>query len=384
MKARVSVLAVSAGVLAAALAMPLAAQQAGRGAGAAPGAPAAGAQRGGAQTDQQIANAIAGRGGSDAPGMAPLPAADAPAEVKAAPPLHIYIRSGLKSHGPGQHDYPQFIADWSKVLTERGAVVDGGFHFPSIEELNGVNVLVMFKGDQAYMEPQDRVTIEQFVKRGGGIVTFHDTLCGDDPAYFATLVGGAKHHGDTNFTLEADLPYEIVDAASPITKGMSNFTFNDEAFYSMTWAKDAQGNMLIHPLVNVKIPDTPSSERGGGVGQVIPQAWTYEHTVFGGSPARAFVWMQGHTYTNFTDPRLEPMLLRGIAWAAHWPVDTLMYAPQPNAGRGGRGGGGGAPGGGRQGGGAPGGAPGAGGQGAGQGQGGRAGGQGGGGRQGGN
>ena len=28
---------------------------------------------------------------------------------------HIYIRAGLKSHGPGQHDYPQFLADWSKI-----------------------------------------------------------------------------------------------------------------------------------------------------------------------------------------------------------------------------------------------------------------------------
>ena len=30
-------------------------------------------------------------------------------------PIHIYIRAGLKSHGEGAHDYPQFIADWSKL-----------------------------------------------------------------------------------------------------------------------------------------------------------------------------------------------------------------------------------------------------------------------------
>src|SRR5271156_3552243 len=39
--------------------------------------------------------------------------------------MHIYIWTGLKSHFPGQHDYPQFLADWSKLLTEHGAVVDG-------------------------------------------------------------------------------------------------------------------------------------------------------------------------------------------------------------------------------------------------------------------
>ena len=44
--------------------------------------------------------------------------------------MHVYLWAGLKSHGPGQHDYPQFLADWSKLLTEHGAVVDGALHAP--------------------------------------------------------------------------------------------------------------------------------------------------------------------------------------------------------------------------------------------------------------
>src|SRR5881275_118838 len=39
--------------------------------------------------------------------------------------VRVFIRAGLKSHGEGQHDYPQFLADWSKVLTDRGARVMG-------------------------------------------------------------------------------------------------------------------------------------------------------------------------------------------------------------------------------------------------------------------
>ena len=54
-------------------------------------------------------------------------------------------------------------------------------------------------------------------------------------------------------------------------------------------------------------------------GEVVPQMWTYERTIFGGQPFRAFVWMQGHTYTNFKNPQIEGMILRGIAWAAHYP-----------------------------------------------------------------
>ncbi len=44
--------------------------------------------------------------------------------------------------------------------------------------------------------------------------------------------------------------------------------------------------------------------------------------------------MQGHTYTNFSDPQIQPMILRGIAWAAKWPVEALLTVRQPQQGRG--------------------------------------------------
>ena len=71
-------------------------------------------------------------------------------------------------------------------------------------------------------------------------------------------------------------------------------------------------------------------------GEVVPQMWTYERTIFGGQPFRAFVWMQGHTYTNFKNPQIEGMLLRAIAWAGHYPVDSLVNGAPP-ARSGGRG-----------------------------------------------
>jgi type 1 glutamine amidotransferase len=240
---------------------------------------------------------------------------------------HIYIRAGLKSHGPGQHDYPQFLADWSKVLTERNAVVDGSLHFPKASELEGVDVLVMYKGDAGGMTPEEKATLEAFVKRGGGLVSFHDTLCGPDPAYYSSLIGGAKKHGEVNYTLEADIPYTILDKSSPIMEGVTDFTIKDEAFFLMTWAQSPK----IHVLANAKIADTPSAK--GHVGEDVPQIWTYENTFAGGTqPYRAFVWMQGHNYANFTDAKIQPMLLKGIAWAAKKPYDALMTV-RPARGR---------------------------------------------------
>jgi len=260
-------------------------------------------------------NPAAARGGRGA-GQPPAPTGP-----------HIYIRAGLKTHGPGLHDYPQFLADWSKVLTERNAVVDGSLHFPKASELEGVDVMVMYKGDAGGMTPEEKTTLENFLKRGGGLVSFHDTLCGPDPAYYSTILGGAKKHGEVNYTLEANVPYTVVDKSNPITEGIDGLSIKDEAFFLMTWAQSPK----IHVLATAKIDDTPSAK--GHAGEVVPEIWTYENTLAGGTePYRAFVWMQGHTYSNFADPKIQPMLLRGIAWAAKKPYDALMTV-RPARGR---------------------------------------------------
>lgn len=240
--------------------------------------------------------------------------------------MHIFIFAGLKSHGPGQHDYPQFLADWSKFLTAHGAVVDGALHAPSAEELAHTEVVVLFKGDAGFMTPKEHAAFLAYIKRGGGLVNLHDSLCGPDPEDMAMFVGGGKKHGQVNYTLLAHLTYHVADPSSPIMEGFpGSFSINDEAFYRMTWSTDPK----IHVLATVKIPNTPSARRGGGVGQVVPQIWTYEHTLPGGQPARAFVWMQGHAYENFSNPVVQNMLLRGIAWAAKHPVNELVdYKPR--------------------------------------------------------
>lgn len=244
--------------------------------------------------------------------------------------MHIFIWAGLKSHMPGQHDYPQFLADWSKILTEHGAVVDGALHPPGSTGIEHTDVVVIYKGDAAYLSDSDKATLEAFVKRGGGLVSFHDSLCGPDPAYFATLVGGAKKHGEVNFTLDAPIHYSVVDKSNPIMQDMSDVTIFDEAFFTMTWAK----NPGIHLLATTQIPPTRSA--GDHKGEVAPQIWTYEHELPGGQPARAFVWMQGHTYANFANYQIQRTLLRGIAWTGKKPVDELVdyVAPPRPAGRG--------------------------------------------------
>ena len=263
--------------------------------------------------------------------QAPNNAGNAPPHIPGQNPngIQIYLRAGLKTHFPGQHDYPQFLADWSKLLTQHGAVVNGSLHAPLAQELDGVAVMVIYKGDAGFMSDTERAALEAFIKRGGGIVSIHDALCGPDPTYFATIVGGAKKHGDVNYTLDAQVPYTIVDPTSPLMQGIAGLTLRDEAFFNMTWASDPK----IHVLATTVIDGTPSA--GTHKGEVVPQIWTYEHTLPGGQPSRAFVWMQGHEYANFANPEIQSMLLRAIAWAGKHPVDELVdykppVTPAPN------------------------------------------------------
>ena len=261
------------------------------------------------------------------PGSAPRPQGQNPNG------MHVYLWAGLKSHGAGQHDYPQFLADWSKLLTEHGAVVDGALHAPATGDLEHTDVVVIYKGDAGYLSDAEKETLETFVKRGGGLVSFHDSLCGPDPAYLARLLGGAKKHGEVNYTLDAPVPYTVVDKSDPIMKDMSDFTIFDEAFFKMTWSESP----AVHVLATAKI--APTRWSGDHTGEAVPQLWTYEHTLPGGQPARAFVWMQGHTYADFSNYQIQRTLLRGIAWAGKRPVDELVTyvappRPTPAGGRG--------------------------------------------------
>src|SRR5262249_13620218 len=148
--------------------------------------------------------------------------------------------------------------------------VDAALHFPSAKELANVDVMVIYKGDAGYLSMEDKANLDTFLRRGGGVVSFHDSLCGPDPEYFSNIVGGAKKHGEVNYTLEADIPYTIVDQTNPIVAGMSSFTIKDEAFFLMTWAK----NPDIKVLATAKIAATPSAK--GHEGEMVPQVWTYE------------------------------------------------------------------------------------------------------------
>lgn len=234
--------------------------------------------------------------------------AAAPARAPAAP-LRVFLRGGPKTHGPGQHDHPRFVAEWEPLLEARGAVVEGALRFPTAEELARTDVLVIYAADGGAIHGEERANLERYLVRGGGIVVLHDGVCGDDPQWFKGVVGGAWEHGHSKYK-EGTTDLYFTDTTHPITQGVANFRFEDELYWELH----------MDPAARVLASGFHS------VFDITPQMWTFEKADY-----RAFVSIQGHLHDSFSHPAWQTLLLRGIAWAGKRDVAVLLKAGEAEA-----------------------------------------------------
>ncbi len=230
------------------------------------------------------------------------------ATVQSAEPLRVFIRSGAKTHGPGQHDHPRFLKEWTQLLSERGLKVQGGNEFPTAAQLEQTDVVIIHCQDGMKIVGDDRVAFEKFLARGGGVVVIHaGVVGGDQHAWAKKILGGTWRWSAPDLPkekatkwLEGEVGLCWIDTEHPISRGLSNWDWKDEIYYDMDIASDI--GVLATSFHNVHI--------------IAPQIWTYEKTLEGApTPYRAFVSLAGHEYASFNTPNYRVVLLRGIAWA---------------------------------------------------------------------
>lgn len=248
--------------------------------------------------------------------------AAAPAGAQAPAPLRIFLRGGPKNHGPagnGLHDSEVWVREWRPLLTSRGATVDGGLTFPSPEQLDNTDVLVMFAANAGTILGEQRASLEKFLKRGGGIVCLHDAVVTtQEPHWFKTIVGGAWENGVAKY-FEGENTYYYVNSEHPIAKGASNFVLTDEVYWDLHMMPDAQ----VLAVSMQPLPRGSMTTPEPGIRQLIPQIWVYHNKLDGGVPYRAFVSLLGHHFSTFESPHARAIILRGIAWAGKRDADTL-------------------------------------------------------------
>jgi putative membrane-bound dehydrogenase-like protein len=223
--------------------------------------------------------------------------------------LRVFLRGGPKTHGEGEHDHPRFVAEFGPFLGERGAKVEAALEFPTEEQLARTDVLVLYAADAGSIHGEDRAHLERYLARGGGIVAIHDAVCGDDPQWFKTVIGGAWEHGHSKWHMGAMGLY-FADREHPITRGVANFDFEDELYTDL------------HVMPQARVLANGFHD----VFEITPQMWVYEPGAY-----RAFVAIQGHYHASFSNPAWRTLLLRGIAWAGKRDADLLTTGPEREA-----------------------------------------------------
>ena len=169
-----------------------------------------------------------------------------------AAPLRVFIRGGVKTHGPNQHDHPRFLGEWAKLLTERGVTASGAMEFPTAAQLEATDVLVIYAADGMKITGDERGRFEQFLSRGGGVVVLHDgVVSGDQHEWCKKIIGGAwRWDGDKKTQWhEGNVGVYFVNPEHPIVKGVSNFDWKDEVYNRLDMAEDV--NVLAQSFVDV-------------------------------------------------------------------------------------------------------------------------------------
>lgn len=268
-----------------------------------------------------------------------------PAMADAAP-LRVFIRGGQKSHAPGAHEHEQFLKDWTALLRERGAEVNGAMDLPSDEELAKTDVIVFYAQEGGTIPPSRWAAFDEYLKRGGGLVVIHTAAVSLQPDHWKTVIGGTWRQGSTKWKEgPMDLYYVdnmepvAVSGVHPVTRGAANFHLDDEIYYDMEILPEVR---VLATSYTPKVREGKQEAEGGKahIYDIQPQMWTYERTVEGGQkPYRAFVSIPGHLYRTFSLPHYRAVLLRGIAWAGQRPdVDEfttreeLESLPYPEGG----------------------------------------------------
>ena len=201
------------------------------------------------------------------------------------------------------HDHPRFLAEWTKLLAERGAKCEGGNEFPSAEQLARTDVLLIYTADGGDLNAEQRAALTNFLARGGGLVTLLDGVCGHDPQWWKTVVGAAWEYNRTKWHY-TKLTVRVRDAKHPVTAGVTDFELDDEVYDGLHVFPEA----LV--LAECEFPVKPSAPDAAPSNKTIPQMWALEK-----NNHRAFTWIQGLRVQTFSVPQYRALLLRGLAWA---------------------------------------------------------------------
>jgi hypothetical protein len=235
----------------------------------------------------------------------------------------IVLIGGPKSHGVGEHDFPdgirllkEFLEDSPEARDVKVVAFPDGWPMET-SALDGASTLVLYfdgvqGGEDSHplFNAAHREQFQRLMKQSAGVVALHQAST--VPATDTTIdlprwLGGARY-GTVDRTTEAVL---FKPASHPISSGVGEFLLHDEFYPTIRFLKD---NTKVTPILTGALH--PQFRNGKNL--VIDQAemhavaWAFERADGG----RAFTFTGLHYLEGLDNPPLRELLLNAMLWTA--------------------------------------------------------------------
>jgi putative heme-binding domain-containing protein len=222
--------------------------------------------------------------------------------TSAPAPFRIVLCAAAKDPGhggAGYHDYPLWRERWAKLLAlADGVTVETADRWPSPEQFHKADVIAFYHDNPAWTAERAK-DLDSLLARGGGLVFLHWSMNGrSDAKPLAARLAMAWRNG-SKFRYGPE-PLQIHPHA--LAAGFGALNIVDESYWNL--AGDLKGTDLLATTIEEGRPQ--------------PQIWTRTQ-----GDGRVFVCIPGHFTWTFDDPVYRILLLRGLCWAGHQPLDRL-------------------------------------------------------------
>lgn len=225
----------------------------------------------------------------------------------------IILIGGKKSHGLGEHDFPNGIPLIESFL--QGARPFQGAEilaFPNgwpadLAEMDSASALVLyFDGVQQVppplLNPQRIAAVQKLMDAGAGLICLHQasTVPRGDTTIPLVEWLGAKRNGMFDRTTES-VSLKPETPSHPVCRGMTDFTYEDEFYPTLIFNRDTKRNV---PILRANLPKEAPADH--------ILAWAFERPNGG----RSFGFTGGHYLASWHQPQIKKMLLNAICWAS--------------------------------------------------------------------
>jgi type 1 glutamine amidotransferase len=239
--------------------------------------------------------------------LAALGTAPASAQKKAPDGAKVLLFSGGQRQHHGYRDQAFYLSDaledtgrYEVTINEDAALLET----PALARYDMIVALADRRDPEFKLTPSQQEALFTYVRNGGGYVSIHgaDNAAADwDPEFRKMLGAVFSHFGLPDGKVrKGEYTVRIVDPASPVAAGLSDFKLHDELYYHLQIEPD------VEPLAVVDFD-----------GVAWPVAWTRTY-----GEGRVFHTVFGHRDFGpdkpdpLRDPNFGKLVLQGIDWVA--------------------------------------------------------------------